>query len=987
MSILQTLLNDIPFESLPPGWTTFDLASFSRSKRLWDYQQEALRSALKALWKYYGEGEDKARKVDFMQWYTENHIEIDPELNLGKKRDNVSLLSPYYPVTDNRIPYFHLINRMGFWMATGSGKTLVIVKMLELLWTRMQRGVIPVRDVMVLTHREDLLKQLRDHVTDFNSAGKIPHIQLRELREYPEVKRGLPSLLGHQELTVFYYRSDNLNDEQKERIVDFRNYDNNGQWYVLLDEAHKGDKEDSKRQHIYSILSRNGFLFNFSATFTDPRDIQTTAAEFNLSSFIQSGYGKHISILKQENRAFKDKEDYTNEEKQKIVLQSLLMLSYVSEARQNLCQAVNTEMYHRPLLLALVNSVNTDEADLKLFFRELQRIGKGQISSQAFTAAKAALGAELASEPEWLYEDTKFKFDRALFNGLSMKDILRHVFNADSAGEIEVLARPSNDKELAFKLKSAADPFALIKIGNIAEWLKGELAGYDIVKGFEDESFFARLNEEDSEINLLMGSRSFYEGWDSNRPNVITFINIGTGVDARKFILQSVGRGVRIEPVKGKRKRLESLHNTNEIDDLLFQQARPFLSPVQSLFIFGTNRTALSTIFEGLAQEKEKEQGTEIALDINTRALGKYPLLIPVYHDLSGHLLIEQREPRKFEIQNSESEMLASYVDYLGDERLLLARHELNPKQIGLLEQTLSNRDTYFNPNTTRKFGNFDILIPRLAQYFDLVPQEVQGFKPLEDEINHFKHIRVILEDIQELQKKIDAVKLYRDPANQEAKLKEQLRDGELDIDKYTLAVKGLARTEPEEIFNHNGYRLRIKNIATHYYLPLLLSDDEKIDYISHVIRVPSEIRFVNQLDAYIKEDNSLFKEFDWWLFSRADETLDKITIPYYDPTQNRIRDFHPDFIFWLVKGNRYTILYVDPKGMTASDYQHKIDGYKELFVNPEDGKRKIISHGKLNVRVVLAMWTSDANRASQGYGEFWYDNPKTLLEKLISED
>jgi hypothetical protein len=311
----------------------------------------------------------------------------------------------------------------------------------------------------------------------------------------------------------------------------------------------------------------------------------------------------------------------------------------------------------------------------------------------------------------------------------------------------------------------------------------------------------------------------------------------------------------------------------------------------------------------------------------------------------------------------------------------------LNPKQIGLLEHTLSNRDTYFNPNTTRKFGNFDILIPRLAQYFDLVPQEVQGFKPLEDEINHFKHIRVILEDIQELQKKIDAVKLYRDPANQEAKLKEQLRDGELDIDKYTLAVKGLARTEPEEIFNHNGYRLRIKNIATHYYLPLLLSDDEKIDYISHVIRVPSEIRFVNQLDAYIKEDNSLFKEFDWWLFSRADETLDKITIPYYDPTQNRIRDFHPDFIFWLVKGNRYTILYVDPKGMTASDYQHKIDGYKELFVNPEDGKRKIISHGKLNVRVVLAMWTSDANRASQGYGEFWYDNPKTLLEKLISED
>jgi len=55
-----------------------------------------------------------------------------------------------------------------------SGKTLVIVKMLEILWTLIQRGKIPANDVMVLTHREDLLKQLREHVNDFNAAGIIP---------------------------------------------------------------------------------------------------------------------------------------------------------------------------------------------------------------------------------------------------------------------------------------------------------------------------------------------------------------------------------------------------------------------------------------------------------------------------------------------------------------------------------------------------------------------------------------------------------------------------------------------------------------------------------------------------------------------------------------------------------------------------------------------------------------------------------------------
>ena len=116
-----------------------------------------------------------------------------------------------------------------------------------------------------------------------------------------------------------------------------------------------------------------------------------------------------------------------------------------------------------------------------------------------------------------------------------------------------------------------------------------------------------------------------------NRPNVITFINIGVGDEARKFILQSVGRGVRIEPVKGKRKRLENLHNNHEVNDTLFNNAKPFLSSVQSLFIFETNRAALGTIFEGLKQEQEKEEGIEISLSLNEKEIDGHILLIPTY--------------------------------------------------------------------------------------------------------------------------------------------------------------------------------------------------------------------------------------------------------------------------------------------------------------------------------------------------------------------
>jgi superfamily II DNA or RNA helicase len=999
MPSLHNLLDDMAFDALPPEWSTFALEAFSPARTLWEYQQAAVRNALKALWRYHdGDLDGLARKARFFQLYTDHDVPLDPTLPLGKKRDNTKLLAAYYPITqpatapgkktpEGVIDYQHFINRMGFWMATGSGKTLVIVKLLEALWVLMQRGLVPAHDVMVLTHREDLLKQLRDHINDFNTAGRAPHLRLRELREYPDVKREMPSLLGHQEMNVFCYRSDNLSDEQKERIIDFRNYDNNGQWYVLLDEAHKGDKEDSKRQHIYSILSRNGFLFNFSATFTDPRDIATTAFEFNLSSFITSGYGKHISLLRQENRAFKDKEDFNNDEKQRIVLQSLLMLTYVAKSRSELNSVIEAEMYHRPLLLSLVNSVNPADADLKLFFRELERIGKGEISPQAFTAAKQALRAELIASPEWLYETGAFTLDPSRFDNLKFEDVLKHVFNADTPGEIEVLERPSNDKELAFKLKTAADPFALIKIGNIAGWLKTELAGYEVVKGYQDDSFFAGLNRDDSKINLLMGSRSFYEGWDSNRPNVITFINIGTGTDAKKFILQSVGRGVRLEPLKGKRRRLASLHLAGDVADGTFQAAKSFLPAVETLFIFGTNRAALDEVFKGLEQEKSQKEGSDLALDVNKDALSSvHPVLIPLYRRLDGHLLMEQQHLRKFELQQNEQNALNAYVEYLGEDesrqdKLLLARHGLSPANIGLLHKTLQSPDDYFNKNTQRKYGRVDILLPRLTQYFGLIPQEVTGFKLLEEEINHFKHIRVTLSNIDALRQKITSVKNYVSPADKTKELVKKFQVGEISADEMAAQMTLYAGLKSEEDFTHAGQTLRIKHIAAHYYLPLLLSDNEKIDYINHIIRVKSEVHFVEQLEHYIKLSDNRFKQYDWWMFSRTDETTDKIILPYYDSTQNRYRDFHPDFVFWLVKGKQYTILFVDPKGMKLTDYQYKIDGYEGLFRN--NGGYRTFIFGGYEVRVALTMYTTGGDQPPSGYADYWISEPDAMLKKL----
>ncbi len=990
MRTLQDILTDLPFADLPPAWQDHDLVAFSPTKRLWDYQQEALQYALNALWKYYedfrdyAEGEPEAanaeRKERLWAWYRDNGLKANLDIPLKKqKRDVRALLEAYYPAEDGHIPYRHLVNRMGFWMATGSGKSLVLIKLIEVLWRLMRRGEIPAYPVLVLTARDDLLAQLKAHVGEFNTGRTDFRIHLEDLKAYPERRRMFLPLVGEHELTVFFYRADNLSVEQKERIVDFRNYENNGRWYVLLDEAHKGDREDSKRQHIYSILSRRGFLFNFSATFTDPRDLLTTVYNFNLSEFVRAGYGKHIAILKQENRAFKDKEDYTGTEKQRVVLKALLILAYARKAQETSPSEQKT--YHRPLMLTLVNSVNTRDADLKLFFRELKRIGQGHIDEQVWEQARKELWAELAEGPEWLFEGQRFQADQALFDGITQEELLRLVYNASTPGDIEVLLRPSNRQEMAFKLKSADQPFALIKIGDISKWLREELEGYEVIEGYEDEGFFRRLNEEDSPINILMGSRTFYEGWDSNRPNVITYINIGTGTEAKKFILQSVGRGVRIEPLPGKRRRLLSLYNAGDVDEATFQALKGRVTALETLFIFGTNRNALQTVIKQLDQEKRREAEHELVLQVNDDAVGGRPLLIPVYRE-AGHLIVEKRGPRKFEIAQDELEQLKQYVDYLADPRLLVVRHNASPQDIALLTRCLEHREDYFNVYNGRRYGRLDILLPRLFAYFKIIPQEADGLKPLEDEIRHFRHIRVFLKDIGDLQTKIRGVQSYKDPAEERKLLIKSLQQMQISPEEFQRRYDELSKRKPVEVFEHRGQKLQIRHVARHYYLPLLVSERERIDWIRHVIRHPSEVRFLEDLEKYLDQEGNAFADLDWWAFSKIDESLDEVYIPYYDPQSNRIRRFLPDFIFWLQKGDQYAVVFVDPKGMQQTDYQYKVDSYRDLF-RDKAGGLEVFHHNGLIARVHLLLYTDDANRAPAGYREYWFDHPEAIPKRL----
>jgi len=975
---LQKIVEYLNQDNIPADWLEVDFKRFSKEKSLFDYQQKALENSLKALYLYYEEF--KGNKSDFYKHYQNNGLSEDLNYNVKKESKTIKYLLEYdkdFPVIDDKISFEHFINRMSFWMATGSGKTLIIVKLIELLHYLMENNKIPKKDILFLTHRDDLIEQFNKHVSELNSASHDIFINLIDLKLYDEIKHN-STLKFADTIDVYYYRSDLISDKQKDKIISYKNYDNNGNWYIILDEAHKGDREDSKRQTFYSILSRNGFIFNFSATFTDDRDYATCVYNFNLARFIEDGYGKHIYVSKENIKALENKDATSETEKQKILLKIFILLAAINKKYEEI-RKISDALYHKPLLLTLVNSVNTEDSDLELFFKEIEKISAGKGNNEILEIAKDETIKELSSE------EAKFEFEEKQLNqnlqiiiqSLSYSDILKYVFNSSTNGKIEVLKIPSNKQELIFKLTTSDRPFALMKIGDITEWIKNKLSNYEIIEKFENESFFKNINNN-KDISILMGSRSFYEGWDSNRPNITLFINIGKGADAKKFVLQSIGRGVRIEPLPNKRRRAIYLYNSNEIDKDIFEKIKDAIEPLESLFVFGTKADNLKEVIETLKQEKPEVLLGDL-FEINPAVKDK-DLLIPVYRD-SDKIIVEEKDIVKYPIYGDDYELVKNYFNYIG-EKVALIKYDCDVRVLNKIKEAFNGqKNKYFiETNEQPKINNPEFLLQSIFKHFSNKTKEFKTFKKLENEIIHFRRINITADKLNSLREKIEKVKKAKDKEQLKKELKEKLAKQEIDIDEYTAQLEKLSTDivkEAESTYSTNE-RLKIKYIANHYYLPIALTESERTDFIQHIIKHKSEVDFINELENYLQKEDNLFQQFDWWFFSKVDETLDEVYIPYYNPKTNRIDKFKPDFIFWLKKGNEYTILFVDPKGTEHTDGYRKIDGFKRTFSEPK------YEYDNLNITVKLSLYTSDIRKAEEEYRDFWFDNFSDLSKKLL---
>lgn len=912
-----------------------DFKSFDNNKELLDYQQQALINAFRMLTAYFRDF--KENKKEFYAFYQKHYSFAN--CDFAKKKLN-HLLKSHFKVENHCVRFENFINRLAFYMATGSGKTIVIIKLVELLSVAMGMGLIPKKNIMFFSTNEHLIKQFEKEIEKYNrNKDYSKQIDFKSLKSVTNKDfHHAPKNSFIEKITLFYYRADLMNDEEsKENLLNYEDYWDNGENYVILDEAHKGNKTESKRQAIFSLLSQKGFLFNFSATFTEESDLITAVYNLSVGEWVKLGYGKESVLLKKNNlNAFKELKDLNDREKEIALLKALLLLGMQKRYKVE-------GYFHDPLMLVFTHSVNVENSDAEIFFKTLARVIENDDGSD-FLKAKDDLLEEL-KEPEFLFsgngdKDYKIKVFKESLNRLDFKGLKEAVFYA-SNGHIEVIINPKNNQEIAFKLNTSDKVFCLIRIGDITEWIHEKLKSVKVVSknlSFKEESYFSQIDE--SSINILVGSRAFDTGWDSTRPSVILFLNIGLDDDAKKLVKQSFGRGVRIESVKNQRQRLAYL----DIDEAIKKDLKPHAAMLETLFVIATKSESVKAILD-LKEESSDPSWCEVELE--KTPIEHALLFVPCYQEKS--IKATDLESGSFKMSEKNFKDLKEYFHLMSEKHFILKHEIYNPKDYELLKDLIQTKR--FEIELNWHYKDLDDLISILKKRLYLnqkVPKD--EFNALDNEkIVHFKRIQVRAGKKEELMKTIQEVKEYA-PLDKET-LRIKIAQGE--IDPYDTDKHKQDRTFKVD----DAELLKLKE---HYYTPLIKA--KNCDWLKHVVKVKSESDFLEEL---LKITETLQENYDFWAFSKIDEHLDNLFIPYFNGATER--KFFPDFIFWLQKGGTQIICFIDPKGIKISDYQHKADAYKlfkDKIFNPKNDPN-------FKIKVVLKFY-GNKDEVADGYRDYW---------------
>lgn len=850
----------------------------------------------------------------FLDRYFNRRLELLGELN--------SFLEEYCQSEKISTPPFTEaeLKKLAYWMATGSGKTLI---MHINYWQFLKYNQEPLDNIILVTPNEGLSKQ---HFNEMQKSG----IPCRLYMENP----GSLTLDRNEVLIIDIHK---LTGEKKGAGVSVEPSYFEGRNLVFIDEGHKGQATEEQRwKKLREELGRDGFIFEYSATFGQViheknKDLLEEYAkailfDYSYKYFYTDGYGKDFYVYNLREDSFT--QDYEN-----LILtsnlisfyeQSLLYEHYKEELRDHLIE--------KPLWAFVGSKVSG--AGLNSDVLKVVQVLKKATEGRKFLQGNIAKILEGKSGLIDLEGNDIFKgrFCHIRENGYNLDEIYQKLFNSNS-GSLYLYELKSTEGEIGLKLGDG-EYFGVINIGDVASFKKllGQ-TGLEVKSDKFAPSLFERINESNSKINMLIGAKKFIEGWDSWRVCSMGLINMGKGEGPQ--IVQLFGRGVRL---KG---RGLSLKRSEE--------NKYHVKSLETLNIFGLNADYINTFLEAIRKEEVKFE--EITLPIRRLEEAKWASLYILKprkdFDFPNHFVrleLDEGVLRRVTIDirpkvklahglktslggtEKESTDIVDYVDFLNWDEIYLK----------LLNYKISKG--YFNLRIPKellsqiiKTGGYNFYaLPqqiKLRTFADLAQLQEVACLILRSYIDRFYNSR------------------YRRIEAKNSQLSFLIKEDENLIDYYTLRIPEDKKKEVGEIRKlvqqvEQLYEKDLDEIPTihfdkHLYTPLVVYRKDK-DFIK--TEPPKlnegETNFVSQLRDYLRDNKDKFQSKDVFLL----RNLGRKGVGFF-----RTSGFYPDFLIWIKVGDKQTMSFIDPHGIRndGNFNADKIQLHKDIKEIEQEVKRQ----------------------------------------------
>ena len=820
------------------------------------------------------------------------------------------------------------LRKLAFWSATGSGKTLLMhVNICQYRhYLKLHGRERELNRTILLTPNEGLSRQ---HLQEFAASGIEAEIFSKESTSL---------FAGH---SVEILEVTKLTEDSGDRTVAVDAFEGNN--LVMVDEGHRG-AGGFKWKKNRDQLCADGFSFEYSATFSQalkaankPELTEEYAKcvlfDYSYKYFYRDGFGKDYRIL---NLA-----DDHDEETRRLYLTACLLAYY-----QQVLLYEDREKEFRPFLIerplwilvgSKVTAVRTegrqdvsDVVDVLLFLADFIQGGVDSVARiQRLLSGNTGL---LNTNGNDIFRSAyPFLLETGLSPAGLFTDILKNVFNAATVAALHVDHLTGSDGEIALRLGENNEPFGVINVGD-APKLRDLCDKHPEQLKVSDrpfsESLFAGIDDPESKINVLIGSKKFTEGWSSWRVSTMGLMNVGQTEGSQ--IIQLFGRGVRLKGYKFGLKR------SGFVDEIRGHKP-DHINLLETLNVFGVRAQFMQQFKEYLEEEglppnddriefvlptfknlgSQKLKILRLPPELDFKRSGPKPVLGPPDADMQGRRIALDWYPK---IQSRIAPDLAATAD-------VAQRHEgkLTPQHLAFFDwqeierqlQEFKNERAWFNLNLSP--GACRALLEDPSWYVLYIPPQALEIGRF-DRVFRWQEIAVSL-----LKKYCDVFFRTKKAAWEAPKLRYEILDetDENFVPEYRFLIDQSAKeiiTKLNEVKEAVAKKLlkpiewanfRSICFGPHLYQPLIYLNSTLVD-VRPVALNEGERDFVTDLKVFYEQEHGFFEGKELYLLRNLSRGRG---IGFFEAG-----NFYPDFILWLLIAGKQYVSFVDPKGIRNLD-------------------------------------------------------------------